>query len=346
MREGARRLAGPHRRVDPVAVEEGARDLGHVRREILVGRQHRVLRFVPSDRRLRGFGQRRVAVPVVHRLHAEPARLHRIVAVRQARIGVANGGGERIHDAFLDAVGQVAGIGDVLEAAPAVGDFLVLGQRVGDQREGAQILAEGRGQRLGRLPAHLAVGVLQPVQRRLQRQLLAVDVEAQFGHRLVEQAVPGAAAGHRLFVEELLDAVLELVGLVLPQIEHPGPVVAEQPGRRRAPSRSARRRSGSVPARRTADARWRPSSSPGCRHRAWRAAGRTCRRHRPARHRRRCGRSVPPAPRSRAVLRRAGRSRPFRPRPPACPSSGSRTPPNSRPARSMSAFSSGASMPE
>jgi hypothetical protein len=34
----------------------------------------------------------------------------------------------------------MAAVGDVLEAAPAIGDFLVLGERVGDQREGAQIL--------------------------------------------------------------------------------------------------------------------------------------------------------------------------------------------------------------
>ena len=165
---------------------------------------------------------------MVHLVHAEPARLHRIVAVRQARIGVANGGGERIHDLFLDAVRQVARIGDVLEAAPAVGDFLVLGERVGDQREGSEVLAEGRGQRFGRLPAHLAVGILQPVQRRLQKHLLAADVEAQLGHRLVEQPVPGAAPGHRLLVEQLLDAVLELVGLVFPEIDDPGTVVAEQ----------------------------------------------------------------------------------------------------------------------
>ena len=61
-----------------------------------------------------------------------------------------------------------------------------------------------------------------------KQHLLAADVEAQLGHRLVEEAVPGAAAGHRLLVEELLDAVLELVGLVLPEIDDPGPVVAEQ----------------------------------------------------------------------------------------------------------------------
>ena len=68
-------------------------------------------------------------------------RLHRVIAVRQARIGVAHGGGQRIDHLALDAVGEVARIGDVLEAAPAVGDLLVLGERVGDQREEAEVVA-------------------------------------------------------------------------------------------------------------------------------------------------------------------------------------------------------------
>ncbi len=88
-------------------------------------------------------------------------------------------------------------------------------------------LAEGRGQRLGRFLPHLAVGVLQPVQRRLQKHLLAADIEAQLRHRLVEQPVPGAAPGDRLLVEELLDAVFQLIGLVLPEVDHPRPIVAE-----------------------------------------------------------------------------------------------------------------------
>ena len=39
-------------------------------------------------------GQGGVAVPVVHLVHAEPARLHLVVAMRQPRIGVAH----RFHD--------------------------------------------------------------------------------------------------------------------------------------------------------------------------------------------------------------------------------------------------------
>jgi hypothetical protein len=43
------------------------------------------------------------------------------------------------HFAF-DAVGQVPAIGNVLETVPAVGDFLVLGERVGDQSIDADVL--------------------------------------------------------------------------------------------------------------------------------------------------------------------------------------------------------------
>ena len=108
MGEGAGRLAGPDRRIDPFVVEEGPRDFRHLRREALVGRQHRVPGVVPADHRLRCLGQGCVSVPVVHHLHAEPARLHRIVAVREPRIGLAHGGRQRIDHAALDAVGEMA----------------------------------------------------------------------------------------------------------------------------------------------------------------------------------------------------------------------------------------------
>ena len=121
----------------------------------------------------------------------------------------------------------MARIGDVLEAAPAVGDFLVLGERVGDQREGAQVGPEGLRQGLGSGLARLRVGVLQLVERRLESQFLAADVEPEAGQRLVEESVPCAATGDGLLVEELLDPVLELVGLVTAQIEDPRPVVRE-----------------------------------------------------------------------------------------------------------------------
>ena len=55
--------------------------------------------------------------------------------MRQARIGGLHRLDQRLDGLGLDAVGEVARRGDVREAAPAVGDLLVLGEGVGDQRE-------------------------------------------------------------------------------------------------------------------------------------------------------------------------------------------------------------------
>ena len=159
---------------------------------------------------------------------AEPARLQRVIAVRQPRIGVAHRRDQRIDHLRLDAVRKMPRRRHVLEAAPLVGDRLVLGEHVGDVREEAEILLEGRGERFGRLLALRLVRIDQAVERRLERQLLAVDVEAQARHRLVEEPVPGAAPGHRLLVEEPLDAVLELIGPLQPQILDPRAIDGER----------------------------------------------------------------------------------------------------------------------
>src|SRR5690348_10622156 len=119
-------------------------------------------------------------------------------------------------------------IGDVLEAAPAVGNLLVLGEGVRDQRERTEIPLERHRQRLGRRLALRSVGILQEIERRLDRQLLAADLEAQAGDGLVEAAVPGGIAGGRLLMEELLDPVLELVRLLLAHVLEPRLVVAER----------------------------------------------------------------------------------------------------------------------
>ena len=228
MREGAGLLAGAHRRVDPALLEELVGDLRHLRREGAVGGEHRRACIAPWDRALRHLRQRRVAVPVRQLLLAEPFGLQRIIAVRQFRIGRAHGGDQRLHHFRLDAVGEMARVGDILEAAPAVGDFLVLGERIGDQRERAQIFLEGLGQRFRGGLALLAVGIDHEIERRLDRKLLAADLEAQRGDQLVELPVPGRIGRHRLFVEQLLDAVLELIGLLLAHVLDPRPVMAER----------------------------------------------------------------------------------------------------------------------
>jgi hypothetical protein len=47
VREGAGRLAGACRRVDPVAIKEAASDLGHLRIEPLIGGEDRAARVLP-----------------------------------------------------------------------------------------------------------------------------------------------------------------------------------------------------------------------------------------------------------------------------------------------------------
>jgi len=77
--------------------------------------------------------------------------------MRQPRIGRAHRLDQRIDDLTLDPVGEMARIRDIGKAAPAVGDFLVLGERVGDEGEHAQIGLEGLRERgSGRLAGFLA----------------------------------------------------------------------------------------------------------------------------------------------------------------------------------------------
>ena len=113
------------------------------------------------------------------------------------------------------------GIATSGKAAPAIRDFLVLGYRGADERKGPLIVLEGLRQRL---PCRLALfwsSVLQEIERRLDRQLLGADLEAQTGDGLVEQPVPGGITALGFFVKQLLDAILELVRLVLAQILDP-----------------------------------------------------------------------------------------------------------------------------
>ena len=70
--------------------------------------------------------------------------------MRQAWIGGAHRRDQRLHYLRLDPVRQMARVGDVLEATPAVGDFLVLGERVGDVGEQANVLLERGGKRFRR----------------------------------------------------------------------------------------------------------------------------------------------------------------------------------------------------
>jgi hypothetical protein len=129
----------------------------------------------------------------------------------------------------------VPAVGDVLETVPAVGDFLVLGQHIGDVREQPLVAVQRLAERIEAGLALCLVPVGEKVERALEVQLLAIDLELQRRHRLVEQPVPGRGAGHRLLVEQLLDLVVELVGLGLAQFGEPRPVAAERRIGRKAP---------------------------------------------------------------------------------------------------------------
>ena len=66
------------------------------------------------------------------------------------------------------------------------------------------------------------------VERRLDRERFAGYLEAQISDRGVELPIPGRVARHRLFVEQLLDAILELIGFVAAHVVEPWPVMAER----------------------------------------------------------------------------------------------------------------------
>ncbi len=135
---------------------------------------------------------------------------------------------EGVDDLALDPVRQMPRIGHVLVAAPPVRDLEILAQRVGDQREGAPVLAESFGQGFrGPLPP-LRLRVLQQAEGGFERQGLAVDVEAQRRDGLVEKAGPGRTARDGLFVEELFELGVELVGTILADVVEPRLVATER----------------------------------------------------------------------------------------------------------------------
>ena len=92
----------------------------------------------------------------------------------------------------------------------------------------AQVLRERAAQRLGRRLAGFLVAVLQQVEGRLDGERLGADLEAQARDGVVEQPVPGALAGDGFLVEQLLDAIFELIGLFLADVLDPRPVMAER----------------------------------------------------------------------------------------------------------------------
>src|SRR5262245_21136149 len=105
----------------------------------------------------------------------------------------------------------MARVGDVGKAPPTIGDFLVLGEDIGDQSERPQVRTESFGERLCRRLARRRPRILQEIERWLDRERLRADLETEAGDGLVEQASPRRVTCHRFFVKELFDAILELI---------------------------------------------------------------------------------------------------------------------------------------
>ncbi len=131
--------------------------------------------------------------------------------MRELRIARLDGGDQRIHHLVLDLVGEIARGNRARELAPLVVDLLFLGERIGDQGEDPLIVLEALRNGIGRRLALSPVLFIQEIQRLVAGQLLAVDLEAQIGHGLVEQPHPGLAPDHVALVQHLLQIVRELV---------------------------------------------------------------------------------------------------------------------------------------
>ena len=105
-------------------------------------------------------------------------------------MGAADRIDQSLDDLALDPVGEMARVGDIGKAAPAVGDLTVLDQGVPDVGEQRQVVAERCGQRFGGGAGGLFLRRKQAMQRRFERHGLAVDLKAQPRHGLVEQGAP------------------------------------------------------------------------------------------------------------------------------------------------------------
>ena len=204
------------------------RDSRHFRREGTIGIEHHSLGLRPADQALRFLGQGGIAIPVRQLVLAHPPGLQRVIAMRHARVSVLHGRHQCFDDLAFDPVGKVARVGHVFKTAPAVRYFLVLGQRVGDEREQPQISAEHFRQSFGCLAALVAVAIGQAVEGQLEAQLLPANEKAQRRHGFIEQPVPRAAPGNGLLVKQLLDLIGKLMRFFFPQIFNPRREVGER----------------------------------------------------------------------------------------------------------------------
>ncbi len=226
--KGARRLAGPRRRVDPGCGEEAPADRRQLRRKGGVGREHRLLRLVPGVEPVVILGQRRIAIPERQCLGPEPARLQPVIAVRELRVAVAHRGDQRVDHPVLDKIPEIARRDRPRKAAPAVLDLLVLGEGVGNQRQGPDVFAQDVADAERGVAPHRGVAIGQQVERFGLGQLPPAERKSQSSHRLVEEPHPGGPAGDRFLVQQRLDLVRQLVRAKGADVAQPRTVAGER----------------------------------------------------------------------------------------------------------------------
>ena len=221
MAERTRILSRPRRRIDPAVLEKASRDFRKPRIEPGEGAKNGLARLVPGETLLVIARQRRVAVPVIESVAAEPAGLEPVVAMRELFVGIPDRCHQRLDHLVLDHVGQVPVRDRLWIAAPFVLDLLVLGQGVGDQGKDTDSIPEPGTEGLGAGAAHGLVRIVEQIERIGQRQVGPVDPKARLGHRLIEQPHPSAGPGDPLLVKKLLEIVLELVRLEHADVAQP-----------------------------------------------------------------------------------------------------------------------------
>ncbi len=209
--KGAGGLAGFDARVDPALGEERLGNLAHAGIEGGIGIHHHLAGFVPADGLGLFHGQRRVAVPDLHPVEAEPFAFQLVIAVREFRVGGDHGVAQGLDDLGFHVVGEVArGLG-AGHLAPAVDDLFLLGRCVVDAGEYLDVFGEDAGEFAG---GHLALGAVlvgQVVEGCLDAEFFALHVEGQPGDGFVKEALP-CVAHHAEVVEEFLQFVRELIG--------------------------------------------------------------------------------------------------------------------------------------
>ena len=213
VRKGPGGLAGLDARVDPALVEEGGGKIGHPGIEGAVGIGHRLARFGPIDNPWRLVCQGGVAVPDLKLVQPQPLGFQAVIAVRKLGVGRHNSIAQRLDHLGFDMVRQVPPCLRRRHLAPAVVNFLFLGQRVVDAGKKLDVAPEHIGKRMGRRLAPGADGIGQEVQRRFKAQLfrLARNGEHQACHRFVEQLVPRRGTHNAFVMQELFQLVRQLV---------------------------------------------------------------------------------------------------------------------------------------